>query len=673
MKYRASRKVRHLSVRLQKISRPQDWLRKNIINTICSAIFAYIDIVRGLSSGLIKVFLNKSDSISPGMTRYLLSVIDGIPFKRSTDCSTARYYLKMTLSKTEFFKILNRDVRYVALRWNRSVLVNWSTQNDLDLLIMTEDLNKILSLCTKGKRSKGLPIDIYTSTHMDGFLRDGCSYFSGDIAHEILCNRKLSIENIYVPDDSHQTLSFLYHLLFQKSNIFSSKISNHGVNAKVARYFTEAIYHANKTVHIMEIEDGVINLSPQGICESLKRNGWFPSLSNLRFLALRNTVLRELLLSELDKNQCSTAGDLITLIIREKAVDLGYIPLLLDYIEKNGYCILHHSEISPGCKVSAEREIRNGNWGGRSNIGGFGGGPPAYVISFIDFKPDFRGYNHDAEFPFVDNANVRKKQELRQLLWNRLYYWDHCHLLHSSDDHYEALEYLAICLDQNLYEEVHTCLERQLTAFKKPSFSVRELSNSRTRSRVDLMATQTGLVVRKTYRLDKLDFFKRELDIYRSTEMPSFTPRLLKCNHNSFDIDYIEAEPAASYLSSSHRRQFLKSRLLDIYHEAYSRGIALIDLHPGNLLIDANGKPWVIDYEYSHRYVMRKPGKCFLSGYDIIGVPPDANAVVPPKSLGEGRTYNNTWMQFLGPITSQDVRLCISRNKSRDILANGQQ
>lgn len=664
--YRTKRKIRYLSIRLQESDLLPGWLRKRIVNRVCDTFFSGREIARGLLSRLIRELIRRLDSFSPGMRRSIQSLIDKLPLKRSTEDSTARYYLKNSLSKEEFFRALNEKACYVVLRWNRNVYENWTADNDLDVLVLSEDLDRILELCTKERIGSGLKIDIYTSTHIAGFLYRGCSYFSGSIAQEILSARRLSTESIYVPSENHQTLSFLYHLLFHKSDIvFTSKSCSHTMTAQASRYLLEAIYLSNQTIQLFEVNEGVLDLSTKGISKVLTKGGWFPSVSNVRFLSLENSALRELLLSELSHKQDSASGDLVTLVIREKAIDLGFIPLIIKYIRENGYCILHHAKIDDKRRLLSEREIRNGNWGGSSYIRGIGGGPPAYIISYIDFDPVFKGYNHNEEFPFVNNTNVRKKQELRQLLSDELYYWDQCHIVHSSDDQCEALEYLAICLEKSLYNDVYTCFRAHLDAFKRPSCSIRELSTSRARSRVDLMANHKALFVRKTYRLDKLDYMHRELSVYTLANNPSFAPRLLSAARNSFDLEYIDAEPAKNYLISSSRRQLLKSLILDIYHESYSLGFALIDLNMTNLLIDAHGRPWVIDYEYCHHYKRHKPGESFVSGYDLVGVPPDSNIEVPGKSLGEGRTYNNTWLKFLGPITQKEIDLCISRNNDK--------
>ena len=81
---------------------------------------------------------------------------------------------------------------------------------------------------------------------------------------------------------------------------------------------------------------------------------------------------------------------------------------------------------------------------------------------------------------------------------------------------------------------------------------------------------------------------------------------------------------------------------MEAIRQVYDAGYALIDCHPGNLVIDGKNGVMLIDFEFLYKYE-QKPA-AFEDGYDMAGCPDGFTEQPHAKSL-------NNYIKFWKPCT----------------------
>jgi hypothetical protein len=96
------------------------------------------------------------------------------------------------------------------------------------------------------------------------------------------------------------------------------------------------------------------------------------------------------------------------------------------------------------------RSIRGGNWG--RGPWPISGGPPVAAIVVYDPAPVLPSRRQRQRFPFLTNARLLCKEQLRECFNDGLPAELHCNAIHSSDNGWEALDYLRITMPQRVEE-----------------------------------------------------------------------------------------------------------------------------------------------------------------------------------------------------------------------------
>ena len=90
------------------------------------------------------------------------------------------------------------------------------------------------------------------------------------------------------------------------------------------------------------------------------------------------------------------------------------------------------------------RSLRGGNWGrGPWSISG---GPPVAAIVAYDPSPIAPTRRQKKRFPFIANARLLCKEQLRDAFNEGFSKDQHCNVIHSSDNGREAMDYLRILM-----------------------------------------------------------------------------------------------------------------------------------------------------------------------------------------------------------------------------------
>ena len=591
------------------------------------------------------ISLRRIEHFNPSIYYCTALLLKKFGLKKSPVVGKSRYFLKSSITPNEFFEALNKDGIYVVLRWHQLLTDEWASGRDVDILIDNGSIELITSLCTKVPNRYA--IDIYSAGYDERFLRGDCTCFPEHVSNNILRDRKRNSDNICVPSDRDMVLSFAYHLVLHKG-IDAGFTTTEACSDFKKGYFNELIRVHNIYPGILkEDENGFIDMSALGIFDVLRCEGWLPSISTIRSIALTNTLLRDCLNSRSISNDIFTKigeTDLMAFIIRDRVSTVDSIQKIVEHLKKKQLQVIKSNKKDECLLPLAKRENSSGNW--RRGQYQMSGGLPWWIICCLDYNPEPVSEGELVEFPFVRNKRVRIKESLRSLVNYNTFFFEHSNSIHSSDDEEEAFEYIDICLtrteksyllrDLRDYRRLYQEHPKGLFAFKGCG-----------RSKIFVLAHRDGLRVRKVFRPDKMEYFKNELTIYTKYSHMSFVPKLLGHGENYIDIEFLDICNKGNEVIDS---QSLRKIVLSILDEAYVNRIALIDFRPSNLVFNSNGVPFMIDYEFSYEYSSDYPEGGVTNGFDIAGLPKGFRGVYPGGLTKSGRNWNNTWLQLCGPI-----------------------
>jgi len=549
-----------------------------------------------------------------------------------------RRYLRPGVKlETLFVALKERNVNYVVLRWfDKLPFVD--PEEDIDILVADEDLKTLKDLFVYFPG--GQAFDIYSTTGKEGADYKGIPYYPPQLAKQLLSSRIWKDDLYAVCSEKYHFLSLAYHAVFHKGQ-------------------TSGLPHARETTPIVADHDYAailsdmahnsmglnLNMEFEALFEYLEKNSWIPEADTLRKLAADDAWLYRLLPSE---NETEAEGELVVFVIREWAYSNNKIEFIKRHIEGADMDILIFHMLDPAEKKRAWQKVRGGKWdkGPYPISGGF---PVAFVVCF-DYHPRKVTETQQKIHPFIKNANVYLKNNIRDRINCEIPFYKHTNCIHSADNEHEAWEYIKRVLPERA-EKVRGQVELRRQIYETVYPVLKLFASNRTRAKIELIDYHGQKAVKKTFKLGMERFFEREKYVYEVfSHEDKHIPPLLASGRNYIILPWYDDILSMSTIKD--RRGLIKvhaKEIVQFLHFTYEKGYALIGFYPGNLLITRNGDLKFIDFEFLYKY-NSKP-KSFMASYDIAGRPGDFEGDVPKGSTDRGHTYKNTWESILGDIS----------------------
>ncbi|MEX2115096.1 MAG: hypothetical protein WD845_18015, partial [Pirellulales bacterium] len=370
----------------------------------------------------------------------------------------------------------------------------------------------------------------------------------------------------------------------------------------------------------------------------LDRRGWRPPHDMLVRLSRRNPWIHSLLK---ERHQVDEDRGLAVFVLRQKALERGGIDKARTLIERHGFGVLRADVLPSEALLPVARSIRGGNWG--PGPWPNSGGPPAALVVAYDMNPQEPTRRQRKKFPFLSNARLLCKDKIRDAFNEGLPPHEHCNAIHSSDNGREALDYLRVMLPDAV-PDVRAQVERLRGSFRTDEPVLATWTRAGRRAKIELVAWQGGLAVKKTFKPQQERFCQREITALRDLHpLVPQVPSLLDAGDSSLTIPYYEH--VSDYRRSSGKLLPLAvaKQAIAALRNVYDAGYALIDASIDNVLIDRREGLKLIDFEFAYRYE-RKPPR-FEDSYDIAGPPRDFPADVPIQG---GNSYDRSWRPYIG-------------------------
>ncbi|WP_262499741.1 hypothetical protein [Planococcus sp. ANT_H30] len=577
-------------------------------------------------------------------TFYFESFIDGlgktkatVVFKRDHQKDKeARQYLSPELGLDSFFKLLNeRQLDYVVLRWFDE-LPFLDLNEDVDLLVSDRHIEKVRELLNE--KVGILPFDIYSVGGLTGSNFKNIAYYPPYLAETILDQKKLWNNKYYVPSNIHYFLSLMYHAVYHKGE--KSGIPAN-VEGRVKKMPQDHDYPAVLQQLAAETGNSLEEISLPYFHHFLEEQGWAPSTDTIRkLIEVSGNWLESVIKSS--EHHFEKDGELMVFVVREWAEQRQLTDYMIDWFERNGLCLIRAIKLDDEQKRNAAQNLRGGNWG--QGPWPVSGGKPSTLLVMYDYHPKQLDSKMKKKYPHVSNEHYLLKEQLRSEINGSLSKEQRANPLHSADDEIEALDYIA-AVAPDLVNEVKNVINCWDEAYRTQEKVIADVSEKKRRAKVEIIEYLGNKAVKKTYKAGRERFLEREKFVYGELSKEcDFIPKLLDSGENYIIVPYLKTKRLTE--SWHIKKQILKRKhkqeIFTINEFFYNKGYALIDFHPGNVLLSSDGLK-LIDFEFLYQYEQLPPN--VNDSFDLNGFPEDFAADKPYGIFPKQR--RNMWKKIL--------------------------
>lgn len=334
-------------------------------------------------------------------------------------------------------RLESSGVRHAVLRWFEN-LPALPIGEDIDLLVDDASLQQVRAILDEGPGIQ--PVDLYSVTGLPGADFRSMPYYPPYLADELL-DRAVNLRGICsVPAPREHFLSLAYHALYHKG-----AASGIPINEKSSCPKATAGHDYVAILRRLAERLGIhISITLEGLDAYLDSQGWRPPHDMLIRLSRRNRWVKSLLQRH---DSDSTADDRVAVfLVREEALRRGGVERASKLIESFGFQITATHTFDERSVAKLARSLRGGNWG--RGPWPISGGPPVAAIVAYDSAPIAPNRKQKKRFPFIANARLLCKEQLRDA-FNEGYNKDqYCNVIHSSDNGREAQDYLRIIVPE---------------------------------------------------------------------------------------------------------------------------------------------------------------------------------------------------------------------------------
>jgi hypothetical protein len=326
-------------------------------------------------------------------------------------------------------------VRHAVLRWFES-LPQVAPDEDLDLLVADAALEQVRAMLDQGPGIQ--PVDLYSVTGLPGSDFRSMPYFPPYLAEELLDRAVIHRGLCNVPAPREHFLSLAYHALYHKGT--ESRIpATSGKRSKSGKSDHDYV----EVITRLGAEVGVnTEATLKGLDSCLDSYGWRPPHDMLIRLSRRNRWVRSLLRHP--EKEANTDDRLAVFLLREEGMRRGGVEKASRLIENYGFEVKATHVLDERTSATVARSVRGGNWG--RGPWPVSGGPPVAAIVAYDPSPIVPSRRDRKRFPFIANARLLCKEQLRDAFNDGYPKDQHCNVIHSSDNGREAMDYLRVIL-----------------------------------------------------------------------------------------------------------------------------------------------------------------------------------------------------------------------------------
>jgi hypothetical protein len=330
-------------------------------------------------------------------------------------------------------------LRHAVLRWFEA-LPHVAPGEDLDLLVDDADLEAVREMLDSGPGIQ--PADVYSVTGLPGADFRSMPYFPPYLADELLGRAVVQRNLCRVPAPREHFVSMAYHALYHKGIDSGIPICSD----RRARH-SRADHDYPAVLQQLAAKLGInVTITLEDLDAYLDSQGWRPPHDMLIRLSKRNRWVRSLLRHP--KKENATDDALAVFLLRQVALNRGGVERAVQLLEKQGFRVVATQSFDARAAAMVVRSVRGGNWG--RGPWPISGGPPVAAIVVHDPAPVTPTRKQRKRFPFLANARLLCKEQIRDAFNEGFPADQHCNVVHSSDNGREAMDYLRIIMPESV-------------------------------------------------------------------------------------------------------------------------------------------------------------------------------------------------------------------------------
>jgi hypothetical protein len=361
--------------------------------------------------------------------------------RRPQPYTATRRFIPHSVGISGFFQQLQAlEVQHAVLRWFER-LPQLPAGEDLDLLVDDDSLSAVRALLDSGPGLQA--VDLYSVCGAPGADYQKLPYYPPYLAEQLLERSVMHRDLCAVPSPRDHFLSLAYHAVYHKGA--ASGLPSSGQAKPVA---SRSEHDYAKILERMARRLGVtVPITLADLDAYLDAEGWRPPHDMLVRLARKNKWLRTLVKHATDDE--ADAG-LAVFLVRREALARGGMKRAAKLIAEHGFQIVETIQLDPQRVETVARSIRGGNWG--PGPWPTSGGPPVAAIVACDPAPIPPTRRERRKFPYLANARLLVKDQIRDAFNADRPASEHCNAIHSSDNGREARDYLRIIAPERTAE-----------------------------------------------------------------------------------------------------------------------------------------------------------------------------------------------------------------------------
>jgi hypothetical protein len=273
-------------------------------------------------------------------------------------------------------------------------------------------------------------------------------YFPPYLAEELLERAVIHRGLCKVPAPREHFLSLAYHALYHKGTE-SGIPATSGKRSKSQKSDHDYVEVINRLAAAIGVN---VDATLEGLDSCLDSHGWRPPHDMLIRLSRRNRWVRSLLKH---RGKAADADDqLAVFLLREAGMGRGGVEKAVQLITNYGFQVKATHVFDERTSATVARSLRGGNWG--RGPWPVSGGPPVAAIVAYDPSPITPSRRDRKRFPFIANARLLCKEQLRDAFNDGYPKDQHCNVIHSSDNGREAMDYLRVIMPDNYAGILHS-------------------------------------------------------------------------------------------------------------------------------------------------------------------------------------------------------------------------
>jgi len=542
----------------------------------------------------------------------------------------ARHHLSPVLGVAGLIdRLQNAGLDYVALRWFEG-LPELEPGEDLDLLVSDQDLAKAQAFLAEEPGT--IPVDLYSESGLRGADYQDMAYYPPALARATLDGAVTHTSGCRVPAPRDHLHSLAYHAVYHKG-------LRSGLPSVVVERYQTPEHDYSAALQDLANKLGVsLPDTLEGLDDYLAREGWQPPRDTLRRLSGSNPWIQKRFLAQ--ESASVDPPEPAVFFVREKASSVLSTEEILAVLRHLGFEVLAVRKLDSAARRRCAAQTRGGNWS-QGPFPASGGGPDVAIVA-VHYAPQPTKPSLRSRYPNLTNADtLEAKLRIRDLVIARVEVSGEFNALHSSDNESEAMEYLELAVPEEA-DALRAEIGRRRETFRTDVPVVKVLSRGR-RAKVEVVKSEHGLVVRKTFAPGYLSHLERELEGLRELgPHVDAVPPLLEVGPTWFTCPYYHDQLGVFRERGKLLPLPVVHDIVSVLRDITARGFDLIDAKPDNFLLDPEHGLKLVDFEFLYRYPGSPPD--FAASYGFAGVPEGFSGDMPVTDFN----YDRRWRRLTG-------------------------